>query len=64
MKQSLDEESIIGLVNYRIERSIQTLSEAKLMLDEGCLNGAINRLYYACLLSFTSPPHSCVPYYA
>lgn len=48
MKQTLDEESINGLVNYRIERSRETMLEAKLMIEGGYLNGAINRLYYAC----------------
>jgi uncharacterized protein (UPF0332 family) len=48
MKQNLDKESIDGLVSYRIQRSKETLSEAKLMVDGGYLNGAINRLYYAC----------------
>jgi len=48
MKQTLDEESIIGLVNYRIQRSKETMLEARLMIDQGYLNGAINRLYYAC----------------
>ena len=38
MKQTLDEESIQGLVNYRIERSKETLREARLMIDEGYLN--------------------------
>lgn len=48
MKETLDEESINGLVDYRIQRSKETMSEARLMIDEGYLNGAINRLYYAC----------------
>jgi len=48
MKQTIDEESINGLVVYRIERSKETMAEARLMIDEGYLNGAINRLYYAC----------------
>ena len=48
MKQTLDEESINGLVNYRIQRSKETMLEARLMIDQGYLNGAINRLYYAC----------------
>jgi len=48
MKQTLDDESINGLVLYRIQRSKDTLAEAKLMIDEGYLNGAINRLYYSC----------------
>jgi uncharacterized protein (UPF0332 family) len=48
MKQTLDEESIKGLVAYRVQRSKETMLEARLMIDEGYLNGAINRLYYAC----------------
>ena len=48
MKQTLDEESIKGLVAYRIQRSKETMLEARLMIDQGYLNGAINRLYYAC----------------
>lgn len=48
MKQTLDEESIRGLVTYRIQRSKETMLEARLMINEGYLNGAINRLYYAC----------------
>ena len=54
MKQSLDEESVKGLVSYRMERSRETMSEAKLMIDEGYLNGAINRLYYACYYIVTA----------
>lgn len=48
MKQKLDEESIKGLVAYRVQRSKETMLEARLMINEGYLNGAINRLYYAC----------------
>jgi uncharacterized protein (UPF0332 family) len=48
MKRTLDEESINGLVSYRIQRSKETIMEARLMINEGYLNGAINRLYYAC----------------
>ena len=48
MKQNLDEDSVKGLVAYRIQRSKETLLEAKFMLDGGYFNGAINRLYYAC----------------
>lgn len=48
MKETLDQESVNGLVAYRVERSKETLLEARLMIDEGFLNGAINRLYYAC----------------
>lgn len=48
MKQTLDDNSIKALVKYRVERSNETMLEAKLMIDQGYLNGAINRLYYAC----------------
>ncbi len=48
MKQTLDEDSINALVIYRIQRSKETIMEARLMINEGYLNGAINRLYYAC----------------
>lgn len=34
MKQILDEESINGLVKYRIQRSRETMFEAKLMIDQ------------------------------
>lgn len=44
MKRTLDEESINGLVSYRIQRSKETMLEARLMINEGYLNGAINRL--------------------
>ncbi len=48
MKQTLDEESIKSLVEYRIKPSHETMQEARLMIDQGYLNGAINRMYYAC----------------
>lgn len=48
MKESLTQEEIDGLVKYRRQRSVETMQEAKLMLDQGYLNGAVNRLYYAC----------------
>lgn len=48
MKQTLDDNSIKALVKYRIERSNETMLETKLMIDQGYLNGAINRMYYAC----------------
>lgn len=54
MKQTLDEESIHGLVHYRIQRSKETMLEARLMIDKGYLNGAMNRLYYACYYSVSA----------
>jgi len=54
MKEILDDESINELVNYRVQRSHETMLEAKLMIDRGFLNGAINRLYYACYYIVTA----------
>ena len=36
------------LVRYRMERAFETLEEARLMLQNGHLYGAANRIYYAC----------------
>ncbi len=36
------------LVHYRMERALETLQEARLMLENGHLHGAANRIYYAC----------------
>jgi len=38
MKQTLDKESLNGLVLYRIQRSKETLAEARLMIDGGYEN--------------------------
>ena len=57
------------LIKYKLERSAETLEEAKLMLQSSHLFGAANRVYYACfyavgalLLSkdLSSPKHSGV----
>lgn len=48
MKQQLDDENIRQLVAYRIERAKETLLEADLLINGGCYNAAVNRLYYAC----------------
>lgn len=42
------------LIQYRIQRSIETLAEAKLMFDSGHLYGASNRIYYACFYAVTA----------
>lgn len=47
MKQVLDDESLHALVMYRVQRSRETIREAELMLQEGFVNGALNRMYYA-----------------
>ncbi len=48
MKQQLDDENIQQLVAYRMERAKETLLEADLLINGGCYNAAVNRLYYAC----------------
>lgn len=57
------------LIKYKLERSGETLEEAKIMLQSSHLFGAANRIYYACfyavsalLLSedLSSPKHSGV----
>lgn len=44
-------EEEIYLINYRIEKALTTLVEAKLMFKNNLLHGAVNRLYYACFYS-------------
>jgi hypothetical protein len=41
------------LVRYRVDRADETFREAELMLQHGYLNGALNRLYYACFYAVT-----------
>ena len=41
-------DSEITLIRYRMERSKEALSAAKLMYEEGHFNDAVNRLYYSC----------------
>lgn len=48
MKQTMDEESIKSLVEYRINRAFETIDEVKSIMESGFYNTAINRLYYAC----------------
>ena len=57
------------LIEYKLERSRETLEEAEIMLQSSHLFGAANRIYYACfyavsalLLSedLSSPKHSGV----
>ena len=57
------------LIRYKLQRSGETLEEAKIMLQSSHLFGAANRIYYACfyavsalLLSkdLSSPKHSGV----
>lgn len=36
------------LIKYRAERSVETLKEAKAMIDNGFWNASVNRIYYSC----------------
>jgi len=40
--------SIDDLINYRINRALETLKEAEAMIDNEFWNASINRIYYAC----------------
>ncbi len=60
MKETLDEQSRISLVHYRMERADEAIEEAALMSERGHYNAAVNRLYYACFyavqaLAFEAP---------
>ncbi len=48
MNESLDEQSRLSLVRYRLERADETIAEAKLLVSKGYYNATMNRLYYAC----------------
>ena len=48
MKETLDDQSRIGLVHYRMERTNETMEEARILADNSHYNAAVNRLYYAC----------------
>jgi len=36
------------LVQYRLARAMESLDEAKLLLTNGHVRTAVNRIYYAC----------------
>ncbi len=36
------------LIKYRIDRSLETLKEAKTMIDNKFWNASVNRIYYSC----------------
>lgn len=48
MKETLDEQSRLGLMQYRLERADEALEEAAIMSERSHYNAAVNRLYYAC----------------
>jgi len=41
-------DNINDLINYRVERSLETLREAKTMIDNKFWNASVNRIYYSC----------------
>ncbi len=48
MKETLDEQSRVGLMRYRMERADETMEEVGILAERGHYNAAVNRLYYAC----------------
>ena len=47
-------EEILILVRYRLERSRESLKEAKILLEQGHTNTFVNRLYYACFYAVSA----------
>lgn len=43
----IDEESRINLIAYRIEQALSTSQEARILLENDLLRGAVNRIYYS-----------------
>ncbi len=41
-------------IRYRLSRADESLEEARLLLQNGHLNGAVNRLYYGCFYSVSA----------
>jgi len=48
MKETLDEQSRLGLIRYRMERADESMEESAILCEQGHYNTAVNRLYYAC----------------
>ena len=48
MKETLDNESRLSLISYRLERADEAIAESALLASEQYFNAAVNRLYYAC----------------
>ena len=42
------------LVQYRLDRAREALTEASLLLDSGYANTGVNRLYYACFYAVSA----------
>ena len=54
MKDHLDKNSRENLVEYRLQRSYETLNEAECLAANLHYSGAMNRLYYACYYCVTA----------
>lgn len=48
MKSDLDRLSRDALIQYRLQRAKDTLSESEKIIELGFTNSSVNRLYYAC----------------
>lgn len=44
----------VDLINYRLKLSDETIEEAELLIQNGKLRGAINRIYYAIFYSVSA----------
>ena len=54
MTDKLNDDIRIGLTEYRLERSKETLCEADCLAKNCMYSGAMNRLYYACYYAVTA----------
>jgi uncharacterized protein (UPF0332 family) len=41
-------------INYRLQRTLETLNDAKLLASNGSWNSTVNRLYYACFYAVSA----------
>jgi uncharacterized protein (UPF0332 family) len=46
--------NINDLIKYRADRSVETLKEAKAMIDNGFWNASVNRIYYSCFYAVSA----------
>ena len=42
------------LIKYRLEQTVKALEDAKLLIDNGSLSAAVNRVYYAIFFATTA----------
>jgi uncharacterized protein (UPF0332 family) len=47
-------EQVKTLINYRLEISLETLEDARLLLSNNRYRSAMNRLYYSCFYAVTA----------